>query len=84
VLYDLEKAEDPATGIENGNRLAGGFNKLHREFERFFGVGEIVHDQGKFGLVSDSRAVKFLPHGCGMDGESHRFMCTAASAWRAF
>lgn len=80
MLYDLEKAEDPTTGIENGNRLAGVFNKLHREFERLFGVREIVHDHGKFGLVSDSRAVKLLSHGCEMDGESDRFMCTAASA----
>ena len=39
-----------------------------------------VARHGKFGLVSDSRAVKLLPHGCGMEGESHRFMCTAASA----
>jgi hypothetical protein len=53
VLYDLEKAEDPTTGIENGNRMAGVFNKLHRQLDRLFGVREIVHDHGKLGLVSD-------------------------------
>ena len=71
MFYDFEKAEDPATGIENGNRMAGVFNKLHRELHRLFGVRGIVHDHGKPGLVSDPCAVKLLPHGCGNGDASH-------------
>jgi hypothetical protein len=71
VFYDFEKAEDPTTGIENGNGLTGVFNKLYRELDCLFGVREIVHDQRKPGLVSDARAVKLLPHGCGNGDASH-------------
>ena len=71
MLYDFEKAENPTADVENGNRLAGVFNKLHRELERLFGVREIVHDQGEPGLVSEPYAVKLLPHGRGNGDASH-------------
>src|ERR1700760_1781445 len=71
VFDHFEKAEDFSASIENSDRLAGVFDKLHRKLERFVGIREIVNDHGNLGLVSDPRAVKLLLHGRDEKGASH-------------
>lgn len=80
MFYHFEKAEDSTAGIENGDRLAGVFDKFHRKLEGFIGIREIVYDQRNLGFISDSRAVKLLLHDRKEGGASHWFICTAASA----
>ena len=89
MYLHCEKADNPTTVIENRNGSAGIFDELYSKLQRLVRIHEIMHDQRELGFVDGfafafAFAVKLLPHGCTDGNASHRFMCTAASTWRAF